>query len=128
MFSYYNNGGYCVTSSIGLNFMPSCILSIHSHRKSQSLLLVPPPLILKSATYDIKKPSNEPYTNPEASSTSPLSSGQHQAQSHYSEHTRNGLMINSSFARHCLAFRKSHSHMVVSVAFKRLMFNETFNV
>ena len=151
-------GGYRETSSNGLNFTPSYILSILFHQKSQFLLLAPPPLILKSLTNDIERPSNEPYTNPvlcgfavpcliselmsedppwgppctvyialvsrshmrvsplsqhpEASSTSPLISGRHQAQSHYSEHTHNGLTINTSFARHCLGFRKSRSHMV----------------
>ena len=110
-----HDGGYRGTSSIGLNFTPSYILSIHSHQKSQSLLQVPPLLILKSPSNDIKRPLNEPYINPEASSTSPLISGQHQAQSHYLEHTYNGLMTNSSFARHYLGFHKSRSHIVVRI-------------
>ncbi len=110
-----HDGGYHGTSSSGLNFTPSYTLLIHSHLKSQSLLLVLPPLILKSPSNNIKRPSNEPYINPEVLSTSPLISGQHQAQSHYLEHMRNGLMTNSSFARHYLGFHKSRSHIVVRI-------------
>src|SRR4051794_35961679 len=86
-----HDGDYRVTLSIGLNFTPSYMLSILSHQKSQSLLLLLPPLILKSPSTDIVRRSNAPYANPEASSTSPLISGRHQVQSRYSEHTYNGL-------------------------------------
>ena len=110
-----HDGGYHGTSSNDLNFTPSYTLSIHSHLKSQSLLLVLPPLILKSLSNDIKKPSNEPYINSKALSTSLLISGQHQAQNYYLEHTHNGLIINSSFARYCLGFYKSRSYMVVRI-------------
>ena len=110
-----HDGDYRVISSIGLNFTLFYMLLILFHQKSQSLILIPSSFISKSLINVIEKLSNKPYINSKVLSISLLISDQHQTQSHYSKHTHNGLTINTSFARHCLSFRKSRSHMMARI-------------